>query len=389
MQNKNIRLAYWLTFLSEFYLPFVPFLFFYLKYFDFAQIATLTAVQMAASNILEIPTGAFADVVGRRKAIILSFVVGSVALALFPFVTAFWVFVVLEVLKGLANALYSGSMEAMVYDEMKGRGEEENYDRVASNMETIGWIGILAASLMAGYIYNWHFRAPWIIQSIQYALAVVVSWRLVEPRLDSIKVNIKEAWRQNWEGFRELFASARTTRVTLQLGLIGVGYIMASNFLGHAQAREYGLDARGVGILFSAGYVFSIVASRFFPQLRRSLGESRLVAVTGSMMIVSFVLAKFVGVALGSMLVIMRIASSSTFRNARSVIVNKWISSRNRATTLSTLNLLTQAPYIVLAPLLGLAIDNSSPNQFAWGLGLMILTLLGLSHILRYRTKVV
>jgi len=57
--------------------------------------------------------------------------------------------------------------------------------------------------------------------------------------------------------------------------------------------------------------------------------------------------------------------------------VNQWITSANRATALSTLNLLTQAPYMLLAPLLGFLIDRTSPNQFAFYLGVGILIGLG------------
>lgn len=375
--THNVRLAYFLTFLSECYFPFTPFLFFYLRYFSFAEIATLTAIQMLASNLLEVPTGAFADLVGRKTSIILSFAIGAVTLAIFPFATSFWVFVILEVAKGLANALYSGSMEALVYDSLKEKGQERGYDKVASNIETISWVGYLIAAIVAGYLYNWNFRSPWILQAGMYLAAIGVAYKLLEPRIDSIKVKWSEMITQNLAGFRELFATEKLRGITGQLAVIGAGYVIAANILGVSQAREYGLDARGVGWLFAAGYVFSIVASRFFPVLRRAWGEKGLIIATASMMLGSFLGAKYVGVFAGGALIVMRIASSSTFRNTRSVMVNAWISSKNRATAISSLNLLTQTPYILLSPLFGMMIDRSSPNNFAWWLGVGILGMIG------------
>jgi MFS family permease len=374
---KNIRLAYVLTFLSECYFPFTPFLFFYLRYFSFEQIAILTAIQMAAGNIFEMPTGAFADLVGRRTSIVLSFVIGAAALAVFSFVTAFWIFAILEVVKGLANALYSGSLEALVYDTLKEKGAEKQYGNVAANMETAAWVGYLVAAIGAGYLYTWYFRGPWLLQAGMYVVAAILAFRLVEPQLDRVKVNIGKALKQNLVGFHELFSSGRVTRITLQLAIVGAGYIIASNILGVSQAREYGMDARGVGWLFAGGYVFSILASRFFPKLKGWVGEKKLIVFTSTMLLASFFGAKYVGLFGGSALIIMRIASSSTFRNTRSVIVNEWISSRNRATALSTLNLLTQTPYIFLSPLFGAMIDHSSPNNFALMLGVGIIGILG------------
>lgn len=389
--NNNIRLAYILTFLSECYWPSVAALFFYLRYFSFAQIATLWAIQMVASNLLEIPTGAFADRVGRKTSIILSFAIGAASLLVFPFTTAFGMFVVLEIFKGLSNALYSGSMEALVYDSLKDGGREDRYPRIAANIETINWTAWAISAAGGGYLYYWQYQSPWLIQAGMLVLAAVAGTWLVEPKIDSIKVTLKSALKQNMEGFKELFQNSKVGRIALQLAVIGAGYVIAANILGASQAREYGFDARGTGWLFSAGCVFSVVASRFFPRLKELLGEKKLVIVTSLMLLFSFLSAKYVGIAAGSALIIMRIASSSTFRNTRSVIVNKWISSKNRATALSTLNLLTQTPYIFFSPIFGMMIDKSSPNQFAWMLGVGIVGVLSIGILLnsiQSRTRV-
>lgn len=376
MPKNNIYLAYILTFLSECYWPSVAALFFYLHYFSFTEIATLWAIQMAASNLFEIPTGAFADIVGRKTSVILSFVIGAISLLIFPFTTAFPVFVGLEILKGLANALYSGSMEALVYDSLKESGEEKNYPKISANIETVNWACWAISSVGGGYLYYWQYQSPWLIQAGMFVMAAVIALKLVEPKLDSVRVDIKVALRQNLQGFKELFQNAPMARITLQLAVIGAGYIIASNILGASQAREYGMDARGTGWLFGIGCLFSVVAARFYPRLREWVGEKRLVVVTATMMLASFLIARYVGVGIGVGLILMRIASSSTFRNTRSVIVNKWISSKNRATALSSLNLLTQTPYIFLSPLFGMMIDKSSPNQFAWMLGVGIMVAL-------------
>jgi len=373
---KNVRLAYILTFLGECYWPSVAALFFYLRYFSFAQIATLWAIQAATANLLEIPTGAFADIVGRRVSIILSFVVGAISLAIFPFTTAFLAFVILEMLKGLSSALYSGSMEALVYDSLKEQGQEKSYSRVAANLETVNWSAWAISAIGGGYLYYWQYQSPWIIQSLMFVVAAIIAFKLIEPRIDTVKFEVKSLLSQNLVGLKELFQNSRMARITLQLAVIGAGYIIASNILGASQAREYGMDARGTGWLFGIGCIFSVVASRYFVKMKERLGEKKLIVMATMMLLVSFLVARYVGLMAGSALIILRIASSSTFRNTRSIIVNEWISSKNRATALSTLSLLTQIPYILLSPIFGMMIDRTSPNQFAWWLGLGIAGLL-------------
>jgi MFS family permease len=75
--SNNIKIGYILSFLAELYFPITAWLFFYLKYLDFREIAIITSVSVLASNLFEVPTGAFADLVGRKKAIFLAFFICS------------------------------------------------------------------------------------------------------------------------------------------------------------------------------------------------------------------------------------------------------------------------------------------------------------------------
>ena len=60
----------------------------------------------------------------------------------------------------------------------------------------------------------------------------------------------------------------------------------------------------------------------------------------------------------------------------------------NRATTLSTLTLLTNIPYALSAIWIGGYIDRTSPNQFAWMLGLFILfALVGAFFVREYQRR--
>jgi hypothetical protein len=179
-------------------------------------------------------------------------------------------------------------------------------------------------------------------------------------------------WKNNFLGFKELFGSGKMRYLSVVFILVGFGYVVSSDILQFSQARQYGLDAKTVGWVFGVGYIISALASHFYPKLRKIAGTMQLVWGSAIILIVSFVLAKYVGAWAGVGLIIARIASSTTFRNSRSILINREIGSLNRATTLSTLTLLTNIPYALGAFWIGGYIDRTSPNQFAWALGIGI-----------------
>ncbi|MBI2465177.1 MFS transporter [Candidatus Shapirobacteria bacterium] len=367
--KNNIRLAYILSFISELYFPISVWLFYYLRYLDFSQIGILTAVKLLSSILFEVPTGVFADKAGRKRAIVISFFLYGLVMFGFAGGSVFWMFIVLDIFKALANAFYSGSMEALVYDSLKEDGEEESYDKVVSNMESIAWVGLFVSSVLGGFLYFFWFRSPYVIQGSLYIVSGFIALGLVEPKIDSKKYSWKEAWKGNTAGISELFANNKVAQMTVVFVILGAGYFIASEMMGISQAREYGMDSRWAGILFGVGYIVSAMFSQFYPILRKLFGARKLLYVVAAVLIGSFLLARWVGVIVGSILIVSRISSSTTFRNTRSGVINKLIGSKSRATSISTLVLLSQLPMAIMAYFLGDYIDKHSPNMLAWLVG--------------------
>lgn len=380
--GNNVKIAYLLSFLSELYFPISVWLFYYLRFLDFKQIGILTAVKLISSNLFEVPTGAFADIAGRKKSIIISFFLYALVLFGIANVSIFWMFIVLDILKALSNAFFSGSLEALVYDSLKENHEEVKYDKIVSNMESLAWVGLFLSAIIGGYLYYYWYKSPFIIQAFLYLGAALVAFALVEPKNDSKKINLATAIKFNFVGFKELFANIRISQISIVFITLGAGYFIASEMLGISQAREYGMDSRGVGFLFATGYIISALASQFYPKLKARFGSRKLLYFVAALLLSSFLFAKWVGVILGSILIIIRISSSTTFRNSRSSIINSRINSKSRATTLSTLNLLSQLPMAILAYFMGDYIDKHSPNSFAWILGLVMLGVLIIQSII-------
>ncbi len=245
--TNNIRIGYALSFLAELYFPITAWIFFYLRYLDFQQIAIITSVRVLSSNLFEVPTGAFADIVGRKKAIFLAFFFCSFVMVAVPFNSVFWAFLVLEIMGGFTNSLLSGSLEALVYDSLKENGEAERYDKVVANMGSLAWIGLFISAATGGFIYEYMFRMPWILQGIVFGIAAFAAIWLHEPGIDSKKYNLKMVIGQNLVGFRELFKNLKAAQISLIFITLGAGYFIAGALLGLSQAKEYGMDARGVG----------------------------------------------------------------------------------------------------------------------------------------------
>lgn len=376
MYQRNIKLAYAISFINELYFPIAVWLFFYLKYLTFTEIALLTTIKVILSNAFEIPTGAFADRFGRKISIVLSILLWASVMFATAFATKFWMFIMIESVRALAQAFYSGSLEALTYDSLVKDKRESLYNRVISTIQAFEWTALFISSVIGGLLFLFWYRAPYLIQGGLYIVALILALRLTEIKWHSENITINRFITQSLVGFRELFRTQHLRFYTLLFVTIGVGYFFAAELLGISQMRQYGADSRIVGVVFGTGYIISAIASKAFMGLNNRFDEITLLVVSAGVLVSSFLLANFVGLTVGTLLIVGRISSSTTFRNVRSMIINRSIKSENRATSLSTLNLLTQLPFTLFATGAGYIIQTQGPNKFALILGITLLIVL-------------
>ena len=90
-----------------------------------SQIAMYVSITFLTQLVLELPTGALADMIGRRRTIAFAYLVDATHYLLFGFTWLFPQFIGLAIISGLGEALRSGSLEAIVYDSLKQDKKED------------------------------------------------------------------------------------------------------------------------------------------------------------------------------------------------------------------------------------------------------------------------
>jgi len=158
---RNIRLfiAFRVFFNSRFYYPVFTILF-----LDFGltldQFALLNLVWALTIVLLEIPSGALADTVGRKNLLVFAGVCMVFEMALLCFVplgnprTLFYIFLANRVLSGSAEAAASGADEALAYDSLKEEGDPEDWGKVLVRQMGFRSMGFVVAMSIGAAVYD-------------------------------------------------------------------------------------------------------------------------------------------------------------------------------------------------------------------------------------------
>ncbi len=157
----NIRrfIAFRVFFNARFYYPVFTILF--LDYgLSIEQFSLLNTVWAFTIVLAEIPSGALADLVGRKRLLVATslLMVGEMALIAFVPVgdslLVFWVFLANRVLSGLAEAMASGADEAMAYDTLVAHGDPGDWPRVLDIQMRMQHAGYLVAMTVGAAVYD-------------------------------------------------------------------------------------------------------------------------------------------------------------------------------------------------------------------------------------------
>ena len=135
------------------------------------QIGLALAAWSLTTIVLEIPTGALADRVSRRWLLLIAQLFRGSGFLLWFLFPGFWGFLAGLVLWGVKTALVSGTFEALLFDELKAAGREQDYARAIGRAQTGRFVGVMASALGAAALADLGYPALTLISAVTAVLA--------------------------------------------------------------------------------------------------------------------------------------------------------------------------------------------------------------------------
>lgn len=200
MLHKNIKLLTWFNFFTDFrlYSP-IAIIYFSKVTGSFALGMSIFSITMISSALLEIPTGIFSDMIGRRKTVML----GAGAAVLFSIFYAigqsFWILAVGALFEGLSRSFYSGNNDALLHDTLAEAKEEHQYGEFLGRVSAMFQVALAVSAILGGIIATWSFSLIMWLSVIPQFICLLIAFRLIEPKVHTersgnIYSHLKEAY---------------------------------------------------------------------------------------------------------------------------------------------------------------------------------------------------
>jgi MFS family permease len=284
----------------------------------YAQIGTMELAAALVILVLEIPTGVFADLLGRKTSLVVAELLSFVAFLVMSLGNGFGAFVIGWSISGAADAFQSGASDALLYDSLKRLGREQDYMKVNGTLRMIYAIAIIAGSIAGAYLFQSNRRLPWLLYTGCIGIGAMLCWSLREPYAVTRTYNA----RSQLEHLKRSIATAyhhRTVRWMILFFLVlSLPMFAFSTLMNQPYLLSRGFSVTTLGFAFGLIHGLSGTLSAFSHVLERRLGERGSFVLISVLYTALFILAGLMlGKAAIGLVVLLYIIS-----NYHGVIVN-------------------------------------------------------------------
>jgi len=220
--------------------------------------------------IFEIPSGYLADVLGRKKSLVAGGFIWTFSLLLYCFGTNFWVFVIAEMLAGLAASLISGADAALAFDTLLTMGKEREYLKLSGRLVAIAGFSEAICGIIGAWMAAINLVYPFYLQTIFIAGYCLIALTLIEPirhlsppensQLKQLLKVIKFALVENQQLKWLICFSASASTATFLIVWLAQAYM-----------QQRGLSTATFGVAWAFFHLVMSLASLFAPRIETLL----------------------------------------------------------------------------------------------------------------------
>ncbi len=370
LKSNNILIIYLSKFISGF-LFFIPIRALYLEQYLFTakNVAIIFAVEAIGIAIFEIPTGAIADIFGRKKTIIYANLVRIIALIFLYIGGSMSMFVCYALINAFSKSLSSGTDSALIYDTLKSNKKEYLYKKVIGKYYALWPIGASIGSIIGGYMAKVSLSFPVLLTFIPLIISLVLTTFLIEPKYKKPK---KKNLLIHINSSLKIIKTNKQLLILMLGGFILMAFGQSIHLLNPIFFKFKEIPIEHFGIISAFIFGLSSVGHYLSDNVSKIFGNKKTILLTVTLSPFFILLSTFHNKYYSIILLIIP-SLLFGFRNPIiSHLLNLEIPSNKRATIISTSHFISQIGLAIFSPILGFYTELYSIN-FAYQLSALCL----------------
>jgi MFS family permease len=329
--------------------------------------------------LMEVPTGAYADVLGRKNSFVAACFILAGSMFLYYGAHSFWTCVLAEVVGAVGAAFCSGSLEAWVVDSVRHTGMRGELHSIFRREQYVTALGRIGGSLFGGYIAQYDLALPWLCGGIVLSALGAISVCVMRE-----EYFVRKHLKVDFLAFRTIITQSITYGIKRKsvLYVIAFGTLITMCFQSMNMqwqlrlTNDLAFDTVALGWVFVGIALFSMVGSYLSRRFMTVIGNEKRALILSQ--VVSMVGVGVAAIAAGPYIVLSAFLFHEIGRGMigpiKRAYMNKRIPSQQRATMLSFDSMVNSAGAFI-GLIVGGAIAERYSISVAWVVSALVLAI--------------
>ena len=152
------------------------------QFLSYTQIATFASLAILTEVFMQIPTGAFADIFGRRHSLALGNLFMAIPLFLLAIFPTPGIMPIYAIMWGSGRAFCMGTSKPILYETLTKYAFTAQYQKILSNSLICFQLSAAISTILGGYLYQIKPNLPYIVSGIVSLLGVFTAYLFIEDR---------------------------------------------------------------------------------------------------------------------------------------------------------------------------------------------------------------
>lgn len=365
---------------------------FYVIYFiglglSIFQIALLMAVVPLTEILFEIPTGAVADVYGRKVSVITGVLIMAAAFLSMFFVTNYLGMLLLFALMGFGSTFMSGAEEAWVTEHIKNNKKDFLHSYFTKN-HVLRNISVVVSGLIGAFLVaRFGLSVIWIAGTAGLVISAFLL-AIIPEHFKRVKPHIAESYKKVKTQAKSALTYSRRHNVIYYFIIAGGIFVLAGYLNSHLSwiplLQNFGFPDYAFGYMWSAMGVVGAFAPIIGSKFAKKGKELRFMVISTILWILvslAVIFAREVGVAF--FILLGTILFYDMMRPTSRVLFHRFIPDRLRASVGSVEAMFVSLIAIIAGPVAGLAVDIIGPQMTIFASGIVAIPI----AIIYYKIK--
>lgn len=343
---------------------------------SFGEVMMLSALYSLVVIVVEVPTGAMADRIGRKHSLIAGALAMVISGILAYVAQSLAMFAASIVLAAISMALCSGADSAYLFDLLHAHGRGHEYPRLESISSAWHQAGSAMACAAGGLLGDIDLALPYLATSVVAGLALVVAL-MMRPerkaaavrRAPEMRSELASYWRHMSHSVRDV-AGSRNLSWIIAYSAVVFMLVRSTEYLYQPYLNERGFSVTAIGLVFALQFLLASFVAHRADALRLWLGEELLVYGLLGMLSLSFFLLGQVHGAWAplSMLAVQGVAMGLFSPLVKTMLNRQIPDSSRRATILSVESIARRCAKGLFSPVAGY-VGAASAMYLCGGIG--------------------